>query len=139
MCTTYGCFKQISSSNIAFFDTLLRIHVCISSLIGLISLFNGLSTIVGYLIPKPSFVEEHSWHYLTHSWRGKIIYIFPKVINLKMYKFICLNLFTVLLSRMLVTMSQRLPTSCELIRVASNLQISEIIFLYLLCLVNFTV
>ena len=37
----------------------------------LASLFNGISTFVGYLMPK-------TWYYLTHSWEDKGIYTFPK-------------------------------------------------------------
>ena len=32
---------------------------------GLVSLFNGISTFVGYLMPKPILLEEQMWYYLT--------------------------------------------------------------------------
>ena len=44
----------------------------------LVSLFNGISTFVGYLMPK-----GHSWYYLTHSWEHKRVHTFPKSISLK--------------------------------------------------------
>ena len=41
------------------------------------SLFNGISTIVDYLIPKLQLIEQH-WYYLTHSCGNKGVYVFPK-------------------------------------------------------------
>ena len=43
---------------------------------GLVSLFNGISAFVGYLMQKP-FSEKN---YLTHSWENKGIHTFPKSI-----------------------------------------------------------
>ena len=43
------------------------------TMVGLISLFNGISTFVGYLMP-----EEQQWYYLTHSWEDKGVHTFPK-------------------------------------------------------------
>ena len=38
---------------------------------GLVSLFNGISTFVGYLVP-----EEQLWYYLTRSWEDKEVHTF---------------------------------------------------------------
>ena len=35
---------------------------------GWVTLFNNISTFVGYLMPKPSFEKEQYWYYLTPSW-----------------------------------------------------------------------
>ena len=43
----------------------------------LVSLFNGISTFVGYLMSKP-FLEEQKWYYLTHSWEDKRVHTFLK-------------------------------------------------------------
>ena len=40
--------------------------------VGLVPLFNSISTFVGYLMPKP-FSK-----YLTHSWEDKGVHTFPK-------------------------------------------------------------
>ena len=50
---------------------------------GLISLFNGISTFVGYLMPVTFLIEEESWYSVTHSWVNKSVNIFPKSISLK--------------------------------------------------------
>ena len=34
---------------------------------GLLSLFDGISTFVGYSMLKSSFLEEQYWYYLTHK------------------------------------------------------------------------
>ena len=49
----------------------------------MISLFKGISTFVGYLMPD-NLREEQLWYYLTHSWEDKGVYSFledicPKV------------------------------------------------------------
>ena len=41
----------------------------------LVSLFNGISTFVGYLMPK---IFSKKWYYLTHSWEDKRVHTFPK-------------------------------------------------------------
>ena len=44
-----------------------------------VSLFNGISTFVGYLMPKPSSEKNSSGAiYLTHSWEDKGFHTFPK-------------------------------------------------------------
>ena len=48
----------------------------------LVSLFNGISTFVGYL--KPLLLEELWCYYLTHSWKDKGVHTFPKGIYPKM-------------------------------------------------------
>ena len=41
------------------------------------SLFNGISTFVGYLMPK------QLWYYLTYRWEDKGVHTFPKGISPK--------------------------------------------------------
>ena len=41
-------------------------------------LFNDISTLVVYLMPKPSLVEEQLWYYLTHCWRADEVHAFSK-------------------------------------------------------------
>ena len=48
-------------------------------LIDLVSLFNGISTLVGNLMPKQSFLEDQLRYYLTHSWRDKGFMPFPRL------------------------------------------------------------
>ena len=52
---------------------------------GLVSLFNSISTFVGYLMPKFILVEEQAWYNLTHSrgWVGKEVHTFSKSISHK--------------------------------------------------------
>ena len=45
---------------------------------GLVSLFNGISTFVGYFNAEAILLEEQSWYYLTHSWEDKGVHTFPK-------------------------------------------------------------
>ena len=45
---------------------------------GLISLSDGISTFVGYLMLKPPLLKNSSDYYLTDSWKDKKIYTFPK-------------------------------------------------------------
>ena len=52
-------------------------------MIGLVSLFNGILTLMGHLIPKPSLYKKQLWYYLTHSWKDKGVNTFPKSISLK--------------------------------------------------------
>ena len=40
--------------------------------------FNGISTFVGYLIPKPFSLKEQSWYYLADSWEDKGVHTFLK-------------------------------------------------------------
>ena len=43
----------------------------------LVSLFNGISTSLGYLFnAKAIRVEEQLWNYLTHIWRVKDVYTY---------------------------------------------------------------
>ena len=44
----------------------------------LVSLFNGISSHVVYLMPI--HVEEQQWYYLTHSWDDEGVHTFPKVL-----------------------------------------------------------
>ena len=46
--------------------------------VGLVSLFNGISTFVGYLMPKPFSKKNSSGTILTHSWEDKGVHTFPK-------------------------------------------------------------
>ena len=47
-----------------------------------VSLLNGISTFVGYLMPKSS---SQLWYYLTYSWRNKGGFIsFPRSMSLKL-------------------------------------------------------
>ena len=50
---------------------------------GLVSLFYGFSTFLGYLMLKP-LLKKNCRYYLTHSWVGKGVHTFPKCISLKM-------------------------------------------------------
>ena len=34
-------------------------------------------------MPKPFFIEEQQWYYLTHSWEDKGVHTFPKGIRRK--------------------------------------------------------
>ena len=49
-------------------------------LLGLASLIKGISTSVGYLIPKPSYIEELKWYYLTHIGKMKKFIHFSKAL-----------------------------------------------------------
>ena len=50
-----------------------------NQMFGFISLFNGISTFVGYLIAKSILVEELLRSFLTESWRrDKEVHTFPK-------------------------------------------------------------
>ena len=46
--------------------------------LGLVSLFNGISTFVGLFNAKAILLEEQLWCYLTHSWEDKGVHTFPK-------------------------------------------------------------
>ena len=46
-------------------------------------LFNGISTFVGYSMPKPSFKKKQQWCYLTYSWKDEWVHAFSKGICLK--------------------------------------------------------
>ena len=48
---------------------------------GWVSLFNDISTFMGYLMSKSSFFEEQQWYYL--SWENKEIHTFLKGISPK--------------------------------------------------------
>ena len=63
---------------------LIVAHLLLSSWFDLVSLFNGISTFMGHLEPKPSsfnikviLVEEQQWYYLTHCWGDKRFYDIP--------------------------------------------------------------
>ena len=47
-------------------------------LVGLLSLFNGISTFVRLFNAKAIILEEQQWCYLTHSWEDKGIHTFSK-------------------------------------------------------------
>ena len=50
-----------------------------SQVIGLVSLFNGISTFVGYLMPMSSLKKDRkSWSYLFHIWGDKGVRFFLK-------------------------------------------------------------
>ena len=51
--------------------------------LGLVSLFNGISTFIGYLMPKPFFFEGQYWYYLANSWGDEVVPTFPKGFCLK--------------------------------------------------------
>ena len=42
------------------------------------SLFNGISTLVGCLMPKPSFKKEQQWGYMADNWDDKRGHTIPK-------------------------------------------------------------
>ena len=48
------------------------------SVFGLVSLFNGISTLFRLFNAKAIFLEEQQWYYLTHSWEDKGVHTFPK-------------------------------------------------------------
>ena len=48
------------------------------SILGLVSLFNGISTFVGYFNAKAILQEEQLWYYLTYSLEDKGVHTFPK-------------------------------------------------------------
>ena len=54
------------------------------SLFGLVSLFNGISTFVNYLMPKSSLEKDNSGAILSIAWRYKGVHTFPKGISPKM-------------------------------------------------------
>ena len=45
---------------------------------GLVSLFNGISTLFRLFNAKAILLEEQKWYYLTHSWEDKGVRTFPK-------------------------------------------------------------
>ena len=45
---------------------------------GLVSLFNGISTLFRLFNAKAIRLEEQYWYYLTHSWEDKGVHTFPK-------------------------------------------------------------
>ena len=45
---------------------------------GLVSLFNGISTLFRLFNAKAILQEEQQWYYLTHSWEDKGVHTFPK-------------------------------------------------------------
>ena len=49
----------------------------------LVSLFDDISTFVGYLIAKSILQEAQQWYYLTHSWEDKGVHTFPHGIRPK--------------------------------------------------------
>ena len=48
-----------------------------------VSLFNGISTFVGYLTLKPSIRKKQQWYCLTHRWGIKKFIPFPRVLVLR--------------------------------------------------------
>ena len=50
---------------------------------GLISLFNGISTLCRLFNAIAILLEEQVWYYLTHSWEDRGVHTFPKSICLK--------------------------------------------------------
>ena len=78
----------------------------------LVSLFNGISTFMGYLMPKPSSRKKQQWYYLTHSWWDKGVLIpFPRALVIKWmqyYKWSLNSLTLRLQSSTLVIMSRGL-------------------------------
>ena len=47
-------------------------------LFGLVTLFNGISTLFRLFNAKAILLEEQLWYYLTHSWEDKGVHTFPK-------------------------------------------------------------
>ena len=45
---------------------------------GLVSLFNGISTLFRLFNAKAILLEEQLWYYLTHSWEDKGVHTLPK-------------------------------------------------------------
>ena len=45
--------------------------------LGLVSLFNGISTLFRLFNAKTILLEGQSWYYLTHSWEDKGVHTFP--------------------------------------------------------------
>ena len=45
---------------------------------GLVSLFNGISTLFRLFNAEAILLEEQEWYYLTHSWEDKGVHTFPK-------------------------------------------------------------
>ena len=43
-------------------------------------IINSISTFVGYLMSKPSFLEGQEWYYLTHNFENKRGHIFHESI-----------------------------------------------------------
>ena len=54
-------------------------------------LFDSISTFMGYLIPKPSFVEEQKWYNLTISRENTSVHTFPKGISEKVTGIVTLD------------------------------------------------
>ena len=52
-------------------------------ILGLVSLFNGISTLFRLFNAKAILQEEQLWYYLIHSWENKGVHTFPKGICLK--------------------------------------------------------
>ena len=56
------------------------LYVCV---FGLVSLFNGISTFVGNLMPKSS-LWKNKLYYSAYCWEGNAVHTFPKGISSKM-------------------------------------------------------
>ena len=54
------------------------LYPSLKSLIGLVSLFNGISTLFRLINAKAILLEEQQWYYLTHSWEDKRVHTFLK-------------------------------------------------------------
>ena len=57
-----------------------------------VSLFNGISTFVGYSNAKSILLEEEKCCYLTHRWQDKGVHTFPKGICPKVNAIVWLEL-----------------------------------------------
>ena len=82
----------------------------------LVSLFNDISTFVGYLIPKLSLEKNRSWTIKLIYWEGdKRFHTFPKGISLKgiIIELQEFELTTISQSSTLATMQWGLPLSLE--------------------------
>ena len=56
-------------------NMIVRLHFKRS---GLVSLFNGISTLFRLFNAKAILLEEQQWYYLTHIWEDKGVHTFPK-------------------------------------------------------------
>ena len=66
-----GCFLRV---NLAWPLEWVKKCFCV-----FVCYFNGISTVLGYLMPNPSFfLEWESWYYLTLRWEDKRVHTFPK-------------------------------------------------------------
>ena len=59
-------------------NAMWAIWACSWTWFGLVSLFNGISTLFRLFDAKAILLEEQYWYYLTHSWEDKGVHTFPK-------------------------------------------------------------